>query len=180
MTIPEGLTRRAMFAKIGALFTGAVGLMLGVPMARYLLSPIIRERASDAGSWLSLGALNQFPVGQTRLATYRHPVVSPADGVTADIACWVRRVDEATVQVFAVNCAHLGCPVRWFSASGLFLCPCHGGAYYADGTRASGPPVRGLFEYDHKTEQGDLLIKVGAMPTPGRTAAWSASRPPCA
>jgi quinol---cytochrome c reductase iron-sulfur subunit, bacillus type len=180
MTMPDGLSRRAMFAKIGAFFTGAVGLMLVVPMTRYLLSPIIRERSSSSDHWLVLGSLDQFPVGETRLATYRNPIVGPSDGVTADVACWVRRVDEGTVQVFAVDCAHLGCPVRWFAASGLFLCPCHGGAYYADGARASGPPVRGLFEYDHKTEQGRLLIKVGDMPTPGRSAGLSATRPPCA
>jgi Rieske Fe-S protein len=47
--------------------------------------------------------------------------------------------------VLAVNCAHLGCPVEWFQESGLFLCPCHGGVYYADGERASGPPPRGLY-----------------------------------
>ena len=52
-----------------------------------------------------------------------------------------------TFQVFAINCAHLGCPVRWFPQSGLFMCPCHGGVYYQDGARASGPPERGLFEY---------------------------------
>jgi menaquinol-cytochrome c reductase iron-sulfur subunit len=57
-------------------------------------------------------------------------------------------------QVFAINCAHLGCPVRWFPQSGLFMCPCHGGVYYSDGSRASGPPERGLFEYRYKVEQG--------------------------
>ena len=74
----------------------------------------------------------------------------PADGKTADMACWVRRVAGNQFQVFAINCAHLGCPVRWFPQSGLFLCPCHGGAYYRDGARASGPPERGLFEYPIK------------------------------
>ena len=47
--------------------------------------------------------------------------------------------------VLAANCAHLGCPVEWFQESGLFMCPCHGGVYYANGERASGPPPRGLF-----------------------------------
>ena len=51
--------------------------------------------------------------------------------------------------VLAVNCAHLGCPVSWFQESGLFMCPCHGGVYYANGERASGPPPRGLFRYDY-------------------------------
>jgi menaquinol-cytochrome c reductase iron-sulfur subunit len=180
MTMPDEFSRRAMFAKIGTLFTGAVGLMLAVPMARYLLSPITADGGTAEGVWLSLGSLEQFPVGETRLATFRQPGHRAWDGVTAEIACWVRRVDERRLQVFAINCAHLGCPVRWFPASRLFLCPCHGGVYYADGSRASGPPERGLFEYAHKTESGALFINVGALPTPGRSADLSARRPPCA
>jgi Rieske Fe-S protein len=92
----------------------------------------------------------------------------------------VRRVDDTTFQVFATNCAHLGCPVRWFKQSGLFMCPCHGGAYYADGSRASGPPQRGLFEYPHRIDHGTLQISAGEMPTPGPSAAASTERPPCA
>src|SRR5260370_8592895 len=97
MTVPGGLSRRALFAKIGALFTGAVGLMLGVPVTRYLLSPVIRERGSASGSWLSLGSLDQFPVGETRLATYRNPILSPGDGATADIPCWLQPVDNQSL-----------------------------------------------------------------------------------
>ena len=63
------------------------------------------------------------------------------------------------------NCTHLGCPVTWFPQSGLFMCPCHGGVYYEDGSRASGPPPRGLFEYSYKLEGGRLWIKAGQMPT---------------
>ena len=69
------------------------------------------------------------------------------DGQTADIPCWVRNIDGQNFQVFAINCAHLGCPVRWFPQSNLFMCPCHGGVYYQDGSHASGPPPRGLFQY---------------------------------
>ena len=47
------------------------------------------------------------------------------------------------------------------------MCPCHGGVYYSDGSRASGPPERGLFEYRYKVEQGNLLIQAGEMPTTG-------------
>ena len=67
-------------------------------------------------------------------------------------------------QVFAVNCAHLGCPVKWFQQSRLFMCPCHGGVYYEDGSRASGPPPRGLFEYKWKVESGRLHIDAGLLP----------------
>jgi quinol---cytochrome c reductase iron-sulfur subunit, bacillus type len=106
--------------------------------------------------------------------------VTPTDGETGNVACWVRRIDDHRFQVFAINCAHLGCPVRWFPQSGLFMCPCHGGAYYADGARASGPPERGLFEYPYKVERGELQIRAGEMPTPGSSASISDKRPPCA
>jgi Rieske Fe-S protein len=96
--------------------------------------------------------------------------VDPWDGQTAHIPCWVRNVDGRDFQVFAINCAHLGCPVRWFPQSNLFMCPCHGGAYYQDGSRASGPPERGLFEYPHKLENDQIFIEVGELPTPGSMA----------
>jgi Rieske Fe-S protein len=164
------ISRRAMLVKLGLLLNGVVATILAVPIVRYLLSPAIRERKPGYESWLSLGSLEQFPAGQTRLASYRNPVVNPWDGETADIACWVRNVDDQTFQVFAINCAHLGCPVRWFPQSSLFMCPCHGGAYYQDGSRASGPPERGLFQYRYKVENGRLLIQAGELPTPGRAA----------
>ncbi len=165
------MSRRALLMKIGLLFNGVIGVALAVPIARYLFSPVIRERKPGYESWLALGRLEQFPAGQTRLATYHNPVVNPWDGQTADIACWVRNLDDKNFQVFAINCAHLGCPVRWFPQSNLFLCPCHGGVYYQDGSRASGPPERGLFQYHYKTENGAIFIKAGEMPTPGQPTA---------
>jgi Rieske Fe-S protein len=178
--VPDQINRRELFVKLGLLFNGLVAGVLGVPILRFLLSPVASARKGSDQSWLSLGSLEQYPAGQTRLATYRNPVVSPSDGETAHVACWVRRIDSSHFQVFAINCAHLGCPVRWFPQSELFMCPCHGGAYYADGARASGPPERGLFEYSNKVERGELLIRAGEMPTPGSAAAITDKRPPCA
>ncbi len=81
--------------------------------------------------------------------------------------CWVRRIAGEKFQVFAINCTHLGCPVRWFQQSRLFMCPCHGGVFYEDGSHASGPPPRGLFVYEHKVEDGELKILGGNLPTLG-------------
>jgi menaquinol-cytochrome c reductase iron-sulfur subunit len=184
MTPSDGVSRRGMLVKLGVLFNGAVGIVLAVPVVGYILSPVLRARKAGYDSWLSLGPLAQFPEGETRLATYRNPVVEPADGQTANIPCWVRHVAGDKFQVFAINCAHLGCPVRWFPQSGLFMCPCHGGVYYEDGSRASGPPERGLFEYRYKVEQGNLNIQAGEMPTTGvpttRLINVSPGKPPCA
>ena len=182
MTLPENLSRRALLMKLGLAFNGIIAAVVAVPILGYVLAPLLRSRKTSYTSWLTLGTLDQFRAGQTRLASFRNPDVSPWDGKTAESACWVRRIDAQTFQVFAINCAHLGCPVRWFPQSGLFMCPCHGGVYYEDGSRASGPPERGLFEYAYKIEGSNLLIKAGELPTPGNPTALVniSGKSPCA
>jgi Rieske Fe-S protein len=165
---PLTVSRRWLLLTVGAFFNALVGVAVAVPVVKYLLSPVKSDDAYK--SWVSLGSLDAFPVGETRLAKFTNPVSREWDGETDRIACWVRRTSEKQFQVFAINCAHLGCPVRWFPQSGLFMCPCHGGAYYADGTRASGPPERGLFTYDTKIVDGALQINAGQMPTLSDTA----------
>jgi menaquinol-cytochrome c reductase iron-sulfur subunit len=175
------LSRRGLFMKLGILFNGLVATALAVPILRYVLSSVTRGRANAYFEWVSLGHVSEFPEGETRLATFQNPNVMPADGKTVDTACWVRHIEGEKFQVFAINCAHLGCPVRWFQQSGLFMCPCHGGAYYSDGSRASGPPERGLFEYPYKVRDGLITIQAGELPTPGApSAALDSERPPCA
>lgn len=165
---PTTVSRRWFLLKVGALFNAVVGVAVAVPVVKYLLSPIKSDDAYK--SWVSVGSIATFPIGETRLAKFTNPVNRSWDGETDRIACWVRRISEKEFQVFAINCAHLGCPVRWFPQSGLFMCPCHGGAYYADGSRASGPPERGLFTYDTKIVDGALQINAGQMPTLSNTA----------
>jgi menaquinol-cytochrome c reductase iron-sulfur subunit len=177
----DTLSRRGFFMKLGILFNGFAAMVLAVPVVGFLLSSVTRGRANSYLSWVPLGRIDEFPEGETRLATFRNPNVMPTDGKTVDTACWVRRVAGEKFQVFAINCAHLGCPVRWFPQSGLFMCPCHGGAYYRDGARASGPPERGLFEYPYKVENGLVTIQAGELPTPGAAiASLTGEKPPCA
>jgi Rieske Fe-S protein len=165
---PEGKaaahTRRVFLFKLAVLLNGAVGAVLAIPLVGYILGPVFKK-SSATGSWIGIGSIDGFPVGETRLAEFLSPVATFDDGETAKTACWVRRISAQQFQVFAINCAHLGCPVRWFAQSKLFLCPCHGGAYYQDGARASGPPERGLFEYRYKLDGNSLLIHAGDMPT---------------
>jgi Rieske Fe-S protein len=157
-------SRRSFLFKLAVGVNGLVGLVLAAPIVGYLLGPALKKR-DDYHAWIKLGAVDAFPRGETRLAEYINPVTGPSDGETAKVACWVRHTEDGNFQIFAINCAHLGCPVRWFEQSKLFLCPCHGGAYYEDGSRASGPPERGLFQYQHRIDGGDLMIRAGQMPT---------------
>jgi len=165
---PHVVSRRWLLFKAGIALNGLVGLALAVPIIRYLLAPW--KKASSYNSWVSIGAAAAFPVGETRLAFYKNPSTNPWDGETDNVACYVRRESGGQFQVFAINCAHLGCPVRWFPQSQLFMCPCHGGVYYADGSRASGPPERGLFTYNWKIDAGQLQIDAGQMPTLSNSA----------
>ena len=179
MSDENKISRRGLFMKLGVLFNGLVATALAVPIVRFLSSSVTQGRAGAYLSWVPLGPLSEFPEGETRLATFRNPNVMPTDGKTVDTACWVRHLAGDQFQVFAVNCAHLGCPVRWFQQSGLFMCPCHGGAYYQDGSRASGPPERGLFEYPTRVRDGVLTIQAGELPTPGEAIALLKEKPPC-
>ena len=158
----ETSSRRGFLFKLGLGLNVLAGALVGIPVIGYILGP---ARGRSAQAWIRLGPLGSFPEGQTRLATYQNPLRVAWDGATATIPCWVRRISGERFQIFAVNCAHLGCPVRWFAQSRLFMCPCHGGAYYEDGSRASGPPPRGLFEYEYEVRDGELWVRGGQIPT---------------
>ena len=169
----DRISRRTFLMNVGIALNAVVGLALAVPVIAYVLGPVIKRR--EYLNWVDLGDASQFAPGETRLVTFRNPFTTSWDGDTGNIPAYVRTAATGEHTVFAVNCAHLGCPVRWFSESQLFMCPCHGGVYYADGSRASGPPERGLFTYPMKVENGRLLIQAGQIPTLSNVA----SKLPC-
>ncbi|HEX4142002.1 MAG TPA: ubiquinol-cytochrome c reductase iron-sulfur subunit [Pirellulales bacterium] len=157
--------RRSFFFWFTALAGTVAGLLAGVPIVGYFVSP--RQKQIK---WVTLGPLKSFTIGETRMAVFDNPLRQPWDGVVAQTGVYVRRESPgedgaAKFLVFAINCAHLGCPVSWFPQSGLFMCPCHGGVYYADGNRASGPPPRGLFHCVWRVSEDHLEIQAPHYPT---------------
>lgn len=169
----ERVSRRTFLMYVGIGLNVVVGLVIAAPVAAYVLGPVIKRRTYL--EWIDLGETAQFPAGETTLTSFRNPFTTMWDGETGTLPAYVKADDGGEYTVFAVNCAHLGCPVRWFSESQLFMCPCHGGIYYADGDRAAGPPERGLFKYPSKIENGRLKIDAGQMPTLSNQA----SNKPC-
>ena len=159
----ERVTRRTFLMNVGIALNAVVALAIATPVVAYLFGPVLRRK--DYRNWVTLGNAADFHPGETTLVTFRNPYQNSWDGETANVPAYVRCSEDGRYTVFAINCAHLGCPVRWFSESQLFMCPCHGGIYYADGSRASGPPERGLFTYEMKVEDGKLMIKAGQLPT---------------
>ena len=172
-----GVSRRSFLLKVSIALNALVAAAIATPVIGYLLGPIRKKGAYN--SWVGLGQVSDYHEGETVLATYRNPSTTPWDGDTGKVACYVRRETGNTFTVFAVNCAHLGCPVRWFPQSELFMCPCHGGVYYSNGERAAGPPERGLWTYNYRVTGGRLMISAGQMPTLANDAKLVKGIQPC-
>jgi menaquinol-cytochrome c reductase iron-sulfur subunit len=144
---------------------GLASAVVGLPLVGYILGS---KRQPD--QWVGLGRSEEFEPGSTRLVTFENPIRQSWDGMTAMTGVYVRRqttdeADQGKFLIFAVNCAHLGCPVEWFPQSGLFMCPCHGGVYHANGDRASGPPPRGLYQCVWRERNGELQLRAPHYPT---------------
>lgn len=142
--------RRTFFRLLTYGLGAVAAALVGIPFVGYLFG----ARKAPV-KWVLLGPVADFPLNETRLVTFDNPIRRPWDGMVAHTGVYVRNEGQNEKEtdetkrykflVLAVNCAHLGCPVEWFAESGLFMCPCHGGVYYANGEHASGPPPRGLY-----------------------------------
>ena len=132
------MDRRRFLSRVTIGLSAAMAGLVGVPIVGYLVAPLF---AREEDTYVAVGELAHFAAGTTTLVQFEDPSPLAWAGQTAKTALWVRRAgEEPSFQVFDVNCTHLGCPVDWRGDAKLFLCPCHGGVYYADGTVAGGPP----------------------------------------
>jgi Rieske Fe-S protein len=137
-------------------------VVVGVPLIGFFFGA---ARKKTPEKWWPLGPADSFSLGETRLVTFDNPLRQSWDGITAHTGVFVRSQGQNQFLILAANCAHLGCGVTWFPESGLFMCPCHGGVYYADGERASGPPPRGMFRCVWRVSDGVLELQAPHYPT---------------
>jgi Rieske Fe-S protein len=168
----ETMHRRTFGQRLLLWLTGIMGLLataaFAIPFVGYLLGAVRKNTVK----WVNLGTVSEekFPKDQTRFVTFDNPLREDWAGMTAHTGVYVRYLgkdgnSKEKFLIFAVNCAHLGCPVEWFPQSGLFMCPCHGGVYYENGDRASGPPPRGLYHCVWQVRDGQLEIQAPHFPT---------------
>ena len=156
---PTDLDRRRLLAKLG-IFVGSVSAaIVGIPSIAFLLG---LRKAPEV--WRSLGAAGSFQIGQTVEVSFLDSSPLPWSGVTARTAAWLRRESPEQFIAFAINCTHLGCPVRWLPNADLFMCPCHGGVFYKDGAVASGPPPKPLVTYPVRVRDGMVEILTSPLP----------------
>ncbi len=162
---PPLMRRRRFFARLSAIGGAVIAVLLGVPVLGFVLQPLV-ERVPRL--WRAVGAVEDFPIGATVEVQLVDASPLPWAGVTARTAAWLRRTGDAEFRAFSVNCSHLGCPVRWVPDAALFMCPCHGGVFYADGRVAAGPPPRPLAEYQVRVRRGQVEILTAPIPIAGK------------
>ena len=166
VTTRNAITRRQFLERLSIALGAWAAAILGIPILGFALSPLIQKPPE---LWRAVGAVDHFKVSETVEVTFLDPSPLPWSGVSAKTAAWLRRESEQQFVAFAVNCTHLGCPVRWLPNAGLFMCPCHGGVYYKDGTVAAGPPPRPLARYDVRVENGQVEILTRPIPIGGES-----------
>jgi Rieske Fe-S protein len=95
----------------------------------------------------------------------------PLDGVPSDgwvereltaedlppIPVHVRREGDG-VAVLDNRCSHLGCPVRYVSATERFICPCHGAVFDKGGTPTGGPAKKPLRRREPRVVDGRVQV----------------------
>jgi menaquinol-cytochrome c reductase iron-sulfur subunit len=157
------ISRRNFLTKVGIALGSLSAALLAGPVLAFLVAPLFRKPPEI---WRSVGKVSDFKVGETVEVTFEEASPLPWAGVTARTAAWLRRVSEREFIAFSVQCTHLGCPVSWLAGAKLFMCPCHGGVYYADGRVAAGPPPEPLPRYKVRIQNDEVQLLVSEVPEP--------------
>jgi menaquinol-cytochrome c reductase iron-sulfur subunit len=152
----EEINRRRFLGKFSLALAGVGGAIITLPLIGFIFAPFFRR---DPAVWRTVGTVSDFKIGETSSVDFLDSSPLPWAGMTAKTAAWLRRTSDRDFIAFAINCSHLGCPVRWQPSAGLFMCPCHGGVYYEDGSVAAGPPSSPLARYPVRVWSGKVQIQ---------------------
>ncbi len=155
------MTRKDFLAAFSIAMSGLIGIFLAIPVVGSLITPFLTEAPKK---WRAIGPVQNYAVGDTVLVNFRNSLTLPWDGATSKTGAWLRRTSETEFVAFAINCTHLGCPVRWVNKGEIFLCPCHGGVFNKDGSRAGGPPNKPLNRYPVRVRKGNVEILASSLP----------------
>jgi menaquinol-cytochrome c reductase iron-sulfur subunit len=151
-------SRRSFVGVLLGLGSFFVAGLLSVPLLRFALFPLLRRttelKSSPVGDLSAFSSLTE-PVMRTiqieQVDGWRKAVSEKAVYVTKDV--------EGQLRVLTAICPHLGCTVPWNKEKNQFVCPCHGATFAADGTRVSGPSLRGMDTLETSIQDGQLLVR---------------------
>ncbi|HEY6337172.1 MAG TPA: ubiquinol-cytochrome c reductase iron-sulfur subunit [Candidatus Sulfotelmatobacter sp.] len=150
--------RRSFLGALLGLGSCFVGALLSVPLIRFALFPLLRRTTELKNS--PLGDLDAFSsLTEPVLRTIQIEQVDGWRKAVSEKAVYVTKDGQGHPLVLSSICPHLGCTVPWSKEKNQFTCPCHGATFAADGTRISGPSLRGMDSLETSVENGQLLVR---------------------
>jgi menaquinol-cytochrome c reductase iron-sulfur subunit len=152
----HGLDRRGFVTAVVGLLGGVIAAIIGLPAIGYLISPALKKESAD--EWVPLGLIEELEQGVPTLFTFTQTKQVGWERTANSYGVYVIRKPGGKQDVFSNVCTHLSCRVTWDEDQNEFICPCHDGHFAADGAIISGPQPRPLDRFEHKVEDGTLLI----------------------
>jgi len=133
----------AMFAGWGA-FSGATAILIGPAAISFSMPRALEE-----------------PDPRVRVGTIKKYLEMAPGDVNEDYkpkGLWMIRPQEDRIAALNIICTHLGCIPNWLPSDRIFLCPCHGSGYYANGINFQGPTPRPLERFKIDIEDGIVVV----------------------
>ena len=150
--------RRSFLGVLLGLGSFFVGALLSVPLIRFALFPLLRRTTELKDS--PVGALTDFSsLTEPVMRTIQIEQVDGWRKAASEKAVYVTRDSQGQLRVLTSICPHLGCTVPWNKEKNKFACPCHGAIFASDGTRVSGPSLRGMDTLETSARDGQLLVR---------------------
>jgi menaquinol-cytochrome c reductase iron-sulfur subunit len=140
---------------VGSLF---VGTLLSVPLLRFALFPLLRRTTELKNS--PVGELNEFSsLTEPIMRTIQIEQVDGWRKAISEKAVYITKDSRGQLCVLTSVCPHLGCTVPWNRKKRQFVCPCHGATFSPDGSRVSGPSLRGMDALETSVADGQLQVR---------------------
>lgn len=143
-------TRRDFLRRFLKIGFGALGLLFGATILRFLYPAEIKRRSLSFQPVFREEDLPKRGVKKVNLSFQK-------DQKTLSTRVFLISHAGELYALSAV-CTHLGCLVDWSRHKEQFLCPCHGGKYDIGGRVVEGPPRLALARLPLRVEEGMVSI----------------------
>ena len=160
MGMDASKTRRDFFTWLVVAGSAAIGALLALPGASYVLDPVLRSTGKK-GRWIRVAELGTL--------SKDHPISAAVVGEQVDAwtkapavrlgTVWLRVMQDEKVAAWNAECPHLGCKVAFNAEQSHFGCPCHDSAFGMDGEVMGGPAPRGMDPLEARVQDGHVEVR---------------------
>jgi cytochrome b6-f complex iron-sulfur subunit len=142
----EPLERRTAMQWLIRGFLSLWGLGAAALGAAFLKAPSPERRPEEG--LVRCGSLSSLQVSDVRFVPHGS---SPL---------FVVRTSPTEVAAVSAICTHLRCIIKWSQETRRFVCPCHAGAFDANGNVLFGPPKTALRQYPAEARADEIVVHI--------------------